>query len=295
MFLLRPLVASVRDRLAEFVSAHLVWPLQHLLYYRLYARAQLAVHYRLIPALAQHLPFTRRPIDGFFREWRGYTACGRCGHTPVTCAFRGVAYPGHYLDDDHDPVHSIWSDHGFLCHCCWPLLDPPTRRAYARAADDRRARRRLARDLVDQRVGRGRWAPGCRGGVVTLERIADDPIAWALIEAACDDDRLRSWYDTGEVIDDALAAWAAIRSRGGLSAERLAEIRALVTRARQFWADEAEMEQAFAITADSDLELGPFGSLPPFEPAELQEICRSVFAARDLLAALDERSALPGG
>jgi hypothetical protein len=284
---LRSLAVSARARLGKLFVARLVWPLQRLFYYRLYARVHLAVRYRVVPSVAKHFPVTRRPLEAFFREVRGHTACVRCGHTSATCTFRAVAYPGHYLTDAHDPTDSVWSDLGFLCVCCWPLTDPPTRRAYARVADDRAARRRLGRELADQRAGRGRWAPGRRGGEVTLEHVAADPIAWALVEAACDDDRLRHWYD--ETIDDALAAHAALtHSAVGPSPERIAEIRALVARHREFWADEAEMEWAFEIEAQRDHDLGTWGSLPPFEPDELRDLCRAVFAARDLLTALDD-------
>lgn len=69
-----------------------------------------------------------------------------------------------------------------------------------------------------------------------------------------------------------------------LSASRLAQIRQLMDEIGNTWRDEAELHQAFAISAQSEYE-----TLPPFEPDELERLLQAVFAARDLLKAYDSR------
>ena len=69
-----------------------------------------------------------------------------------------------------------------------------------------------------------------------------------------------------------------------LSASRLAQIRQLMDEIGDTGRDEAELHQAFELSARSDHE-----SLPPFEPDELERLLQAVFAARDLLKAYDSR------
>jgi len=127
--------------------------------------------------------------------------------------------------------------------------------------------------------------------------IAHDRLAGAIrdFDNACGDP------DCGVHIDEALAQEdgyeriaAGLWARGVrvpdltiLSAERRTEIGQLVKRQLEFWSSEDEMNRAFDIAEQLDQAEGTWGTLPPFEPAELRDLCRAVFAARDLWAALE--------
>lgn len=158
--------------MGDFVYTHLVWPIKRVLVYDLYHPAGRFIIYHAIPAIVHRLPRLRGPIEAWFRTVRGYVACLRCGHTFATCGFRGVMFPMTFLTAARDPQHSIWSDHWFLCYCCWPETSPAERRVYARAAAESSRERE---DILD-------------------------PVAWAFIVAGCDDERILGPYAHPEAL-----------------------------------------------------------------------------------------------